>query len=341
MDSRHRLLFLILVLVFRPATCSPSSRPRTGLMNFRGRPGSAPPIDPEIRSPGMQDHVAAASDDLLAIIVRLLALVYPLIYAPCRTPPLGFSRGRARGPRRLRTFRDPRPRAQHRGGVRRAPRPGLVAFYAIGALHDGLPGVTPLRRPHQLVDRHLDRRSRRRPHLRGDAGRADRSNYGVNLAPVTLGFGEIVASYSATSATSPSRSGLSRRGGPRRPECEPDGGNVGINPIDPPISRSRVRGGPSRLLEPERDRVVVPGPRPPRPHLFHMPRLRDSKLGRAWMAIREDETAAAADGHQHRHDKLLAFSLGAASRASWVRSPGPTTPRSSRRRSATTSRSSW
>ncbi len=40
-------------------------------------------------------------------------------------------------------------------------------------------------------------------------------------------------------------------------------------------------------------------------------RLRDSKLGRAWMAIREDETAAAAMGINTVTSKLLAFSLGA------------------------------
>ncbi len=40
-------------------------------------------------------------------------------------------------------------------------------------------------------------------------------------------------------------------------------------------------------------------------------RLQDSRLGRAWMAIREDETAAKAMGINVRNVKLLAFSLGA------------------------------
>jgi branched-chain amino acid transport system permease protein len=40
-------------------------------------------------------------------------------------------------------------------------------------------------------------------------------------------------------------------------------------------------------------------------------RLQDSRLGRAWMAIREDETAARAMGINVRNVKLLAFSLGA------------------------------
>jgi len=40
-------------------------------------------------------------------------------------------------------------------------------------------------------------------------------------------------------------------------------------------------------------------------------RLRDSRLGRAWMAIREDETAASSMGINTVTSKLLAFSLGA------------------------------
>ena len=40
-------------------------------------------------------------------------------------------------------------------------------------------------------------------------------------------------------------------------------------------------------------------------------RLQDSRLGRAWMAIREDELAAKAMGINARNVKLLAFSLGA------------------------------
>jgi branched-chain amino acid transport system permease protein len=40
--------------------------------------------------------------------------------------------------------------------------------------------------------------------------------------------------------------------------------------------------------------------------------LQNSRLGRAWMAIREDEVAAAAMGINTRNIKLLAFSIGAA-----------------------------
>src|SRR4051812_40541165 len=41
-------------------------------------------------------------------------------------------------------------------------------------------------------------------------------------------------------------------------------------------------------------------------------RLRDSRVGRAWMAIREDEIAAAAMGVDRTRTKLLAFAIGAA-----------------------------
>src|ERR1700688_2595175 len=40
-------------------------------------------------------------------------------------------------------------------------------------------------------------------------------------------------------------------------------------------------------------------------------RLQDSRIGRAWEAIREDETAAAAMGINTRNVKLLAFAMGA------------------------------
>ena len=40
-------------------------------------------------------------------------------------------------------------------------------------------------------------------------------------------------------------------------------------------------------------------------------RLQDSRVGRAWMAIREDEMAAKACGINTRNIKLLAFAMGA------------------------------
>jgi branched-chain amino acid transport system permease protein len=46
--------------------------------------------------------------------------------------------------------------------------------------------------------------------------------------------------------------------------------------------------------------------------MFVSVRLRDSRIGRSWMAIREDETAAGAMGVDHVKSKLLAFAIGAA-----------------------------
>ena len=46
--------------------------------------------------------------------------------------------------------------------------------------------------------------------------------------------------------------------------------------------------------------------------IFVSIRLRDSRIGRAWMAIREDEIAAGAMGVNRTKFKLLAFAIGAA-----------------------------
>ncbi len=46
--------------------------------------------------------------------------------------------------------------------------------------------------------------------------------------------------------------------------------------------------------------------------MFMSFRLQESRVGRAWMAIREDELAAGAMGVNHIHYKLLAFAMGAA-----------------------------
>jgi len=45
--------------------------------------------------------------------------------------------------------------------------------------------------------------------------------------------------------------------------------------------------------------------------IFVSVRLQDSRIGRAWIAIREDEVAAAAMGINTRNVKLLAFAMGA------------------------------
>lgn len=45
--------------------------------------------------------------------------------------------------------------------------------------------------------------------------------------------------------------------------------------------------------------------------VFVVNRLQDSRLGRAWIALREDEIACQAMGIDKRKTKLVAFSLGA------------------------------
>ena len=136
---------------------------------------------------------------------------------------------------------------------------------------------------------------------------------GDYLAIVTLGFGEIVRLVfrnlgDFTLALPAFLGGAILIG----PNANLTGGNVGINPIDPP---SIPIAGPwgDQLIFSNQNAIFS----------FYLiltlliltygicVRLRDSKLGRAWMAIREDETAAAAMGINTVTTKLLAFSLGA------------------------------
>ena len=134
---------------------------------------------------------------------------------------------------------------------------------------------------------------------------------GDYLAIVTLGFGEIVRLVfrnlgDFTLALPAFLGGTVLIG----PNANLTGGNVGINPIDPPTIP--LPGGNEIVFSNQNANAS-----------FYLilalliityvicVRLRDSKLGRAWMAIREDETAAAAMGINTVTTKLLAFSLGA------------------------------
>jgi branched-chain amino acid transport system permease protein len=134
---------------------------------------------------------------------------------------------------------------------------------------------------------------------------------GDYLAIVTLGFGEIVRivfrNLGDITFKLPDFLGGAILIGPN---ANLTGGNVGINPIDPPIIPipwggqivfSNQNATASWYLIVALLAVTF----------FVCIRLRDSKLGRAWMAIREDETAAAAMGINTVTTKLLAFSLGA------------------------------
>ncbi len=136
---------------------------------------------------------------------------------------------------------------------------------------------------------------------------------GDYLAIVTLGFGEIVRIVfrnlgDITLKLPDFLGGVILIG----PNANLTGGNVGINPIDPPTIPI---GGPwgSQIVFSNQNAIfswyLVVGLMALT--FFICVRLRDSKLGRAWMAIREDETAAAAMGINTVTTKLLAFSLGA------------------------------
>ena len=61
--------------------------------------------------------------------------------------------------------------------------------------------------------------------------------------------------------------------------------------------------------------------------LFVNLRIRDSRLGRAWIALREDEVAAVSMGIPLVRTKLLAYSLGAAFGGVRRRVPRRATPR--------------
>lgn len=136
---------------------------------------------------------------------------------------------------------------------------------------------------------------------------------GDYLAIVTLGFGEIVRIVfrnlgDITIALPAFLGGAVLIG----PNANLTGGNVGINPIDPPTLPIPGPWGAEVVFSNQNPIAsfylvaVLLGIT-----FFVCVRLRDSKLGRAWMAIREDETAAAAMGINTVTTKLLAFALGA------------------------------
>ena len=121
---------------------------------------------------------------------------------------------------------------------------------------------------------------------------------GDYLAIVTLGFGEIVRIVfrnlgDFTLALPAILGGAILIG----PNANLTGGNVGINPIDPPTIPIAGPWGDAIVFSNQNATssfyliVVLMSIT-----FFVCVRLRDSKLGRAWMAIREDETAAAAMG---------------------------------------------
>nr|WP_246012046.1 ABC transporter ATP-binding protein [Hydromonas duriensis] len=122
---------------------------------------------------------------------------------------------------------------------------------------------------------------------------------GDYLALVTLGFGEIIRIF----MNNLGKNEFNLTNGPR-----------GINRIDPvtifgyPLDRTLDIGGlqlTKEFLYYYLFLVLAAAT------VFVCYRLQKSRLGRAWMALREDDIAAKAMGINVRNIKLLAFSLGA------------------------------
>ncbi|HXJ80643.1 MAG TPA: branched-chain amino acid ABC transporter ATP-binding protein/permease [Candidatus Methylomirabilis sp.] len=123
---------------------------------------------------------------------------------------------------------------------------------------------------------------------------------GDYLAIITLGFGEIipVAIRNLGDVT------IDIAGWRPIERLNLTGGENGVNPIGRPY----LPGVPFETDPvPWYFLILVIG----LASLWAMNRLRDSRLGRAWMAIREDETAADCTGVNPISTKLLAFALGA------------------------------
>ncbi len=113
---------------------------------------------------------------------------------------------------------------------------------------------------------------------------------GDYLAIVTLGFGEIVPRVFRNAT--PITGGVNGIVGIDQPKLPPVfgwSGNFGFNPVPYYYLILMI--------------IIV--------SIFLINNLRNSRLGRAWMAIREDEVAAAATGINTLTTKLLAFALGA------------------------------
>jgi len=130
---------------------------------------------------------------------------------------------------------------------------------------------------------------------------------GDYLAIVTLGFGEIIAE-------------VAKNGDKETLGINLTGGPPGINPIDPPgfgVWLADHLGLPANYLDKYGQYVNFVS-------LFYWSaivlllitifcsiRMRDSRLGRAWIAIREDEVAAAAMGIPLMRTKTWAYASGA------------------------------
>jgi ABC-type branched-subunit amino acid transport system ATPase component/ABC-type branched-subunit amino acid transport system permease subunit len=123
---------------------------------------------------------------------------------------------------------------------------------------------------------------------------------GDYLAIITLGFGEIIP------VAIRNLGDITVDIGGWRPieRLNLTGGENGVNPI----GRPHLPGVPFETDPvPWYFLILIVGAL----SIWAMTRLHDSRLGRAWMAIREDETAADCTGVNPISTKLLAFALGA------------------------------
>jgi branched-chain amino acid transport system permease protein len=123
---------------------------------------------------------------------------------------------------------------------------------------------------------------------------------GDYLAIITLGFGEIIPVFIRNLGD------VTIQIGSWRPieRLNLTGGENGVNPVGRPYFPGvdfETDPIPWYFL------ILIIGAA----SLWAMNRMRDSRLGRAWMAIREDETAADCMGVNPVKTKLLAFALGA------------------------------
>jgi ABC-type branched-subunit amino acid transport system permease subunit len=110
---------------------------------------------------------------------------------------------------------------------------------------------------------------------------------GDYLAIVTLGFGEIVPVVFRNADTY--TNGTNGIGGMYRPSAPVVGTFLGLDPVPYYITVAIL--------------VALA--------MIVLYRIQDSRLGRAWMAVREDELAAASMGINTVTTKLLAFAIGA------------------------------
>jgi branched-chain amino acid transport system permease protein len=187
---------------------------------------------------------------------------------------------------------------------------GYVAFYAVGAYMYALLASPHLAEQFEWIARMFPNGLHADIWLIVPMGVALAAFFGVllgapvlklrgdYLAIVTLGFGEIIRIF-LNNLNSP----INITNGPQ--------GITGIDPI-------RIAGTPMPRS------VDFLGYTFSRLHLYYYLflvlaiaiiivsiRLQDSRIGRAWMAIREDEIAAKAMGINTRNVKLLAFAMGA------------------------------